>query len=136
MPFTSFGKLRGGLNPECKYCNAERANKYYHANKAVILQKYKTPERRAAIFANKKRSNAKNREKYLARRATMYAAKKGNIARPASCQSCGNECKPEAHHYLGYARPFHTTVQWLCSSCHVQIERFTKSLLNHFLVAS
>lgn len=52
--------------------------------------------------------------KHLARQALNNAIKRGELARPLTCQACGG-AKPEAHH-ADYGKPLQ--VEWLCLVCH------------------
>lgn len=45
-----------------------------------------------------------------------YAVRRGLIAKPDQCQSCGAQSPIEAHHHNGYEDAF--DVQWLCRTCH------------------
>ena len=50
-----------------------------------------------------------------AKAAVARAIKAGELVRPAKCESCGEGCKPEAHHE-DYSKPL--DVIWLCKPCH------------------
>jgi len=56
-----------------------------------------------------------------ARAAVSAAMRAGRIVRPGACESCGVECKPDAHHYLGYEPSRWLSVWWLCRRCHKAI---------------
>lgn len=46
---------------------------------------------------------------------TQFAIRKGLLERPAFCQRCDKECKPDAHH-SDYTLPL--LIRWLCKTCH------------------
>lgn len=48
------------------------------------------------------------------------AVGKGKVVRPKRCSHCGDECKPEAHHW-DYTKPYE--VAWLCHWCHCNLHR-------------
>lgn len=50
-----------------------------------------------------------------AHKAVEVALVKGSITRPATCDNCGADCKPHAHHD-DYNKPLQ--VKWLCQPCH------------------
>ncbi len=60
-------------------------------------------------------SGEEARERKRARRRVATAVANGSLVRPATCEACGKQCTPEAHHD-DYAKPL--VVRWLCSGCH------------------
>lgn len=56
--------------------------------------------------------------KIKARSAISNGKKYGRITKPSTCDICGCECNPEAHHWHGYAEEHWLDVQWLCKDCH------------------
>lgn len=74
-----------------------------------------------------KRAWKRAREKYTqqikARAFVTGAIRSKKIKRPTHCLKCGVNCKPEAHHYLGYARENWLDIQWLCTPCHKEIDK-------------
>lgn len=54
--------------------------------------------------------------KHRARNRLNYAVQSGRLQRPTICDNCRKPCKPDAHHYRGYAYPL--SVIWLCRLCH------------------
>ena len=55
------------------------------------------------------------RERIRANGRLNMAIRRGDIARPSTCQQCGKPCRPDGHH-TDYSKPFQ--VEWLCRSCH------------------
>ena len=47
------------------------------------------------------------------------ALRTGSLVRPSNCERCGRHIKVDAHH-ADYAKPL--DVQWLCRSCHLEID--------------
>jgi hypothetical protein len=92
-----------GLQSTCKHCK----------------RRYQTTEeqRRKAI-ARSTRYRENNPEAKRAQRKLGYAIESGRMTR-GFCECCGSE-KTDAHHWRGYDYPL--DVQWLCRSCHVQLE--------------
>jgi len=109
-PIAEFNKDRyakSGYRSQCKDCMAEerkRLRKHYKEwrSKPEIKQKY-AKYRRDRYQENKKKQAAR----YMASR----------LDRPCFCESCGIQCKPEAHH-CDYDKPLE--VMWLCRKCHNQ----------------
>ncbi len=65
----------------------------------------------ASVAANetkRRRNNARARSRTQNRPAEITSY----------CQSCGIDCKPVAHHFLGYEGSDATKVLWLCRRCH------------------
>jgi hypothetical protein len=73
------------------------------------------PEKYSRI---QKKSRQRNALHCQARTAVRNALAAKNITKPEKCQSCGRECKPQAHHHRGYARKYWLDVLWLCKCCH------------------
>jgi hypothetical protein len=67
-----------------------------------------------------RRHRSKYPERAKARNLLSKAVQHGKIARPAVCEQCGVECRPEAHH-PDYSEPLN--VRWLCKACHVHTGR-------------
>lgn len=63
--------------------------------------------------------------KYWARLQFVNAVNQGALSRPALCEGCGAECRPEGHHD-DYTEPLQ--VRWLCRRCHVQFHAFHVSV--------
>lgn len=109
------------IGRKTKFCNKSCKDKYWHIHrdqekraawnkmwlKSGRLKEYKKNER---IFF---------REKYLARRRTKYAIKKGLLNKPNICECCRNyfEDKTKIHaHHKNYKN--HLDVLFLCAKCH------------------
>jgi hypothetical protein len=73
---------------------------------------------RDAINKSKRAWAERNRDKKQAGWHVWKAVKDGILIRPNECQNCGKDCKPHAHHYMGYAPEHRLDVLWLCTSCH------------------
>ncbi len=104
---------------ECVECEAKRKRGYYKANRLSILAKRSAhyDKNRETILETRAGYWRKNRKKVNAAATLRYRVKKGSVAQPDSCESCGKPCKPEAH-YEDYSKPL--DVKWLCRSCHGQ----------------
>ena len=57
--------------------------------------------------------------KQRARRAVREAIEAGCLTRPSTCDECGAECKPHAHHHMGYDEQHWLDVRFLCVDCHI-----------------
>lgn len=55
-----------------------------------------------------------------ARRAVTNALRRGDLVRPAVCDSCGGECTAQAHH-TQYSKPLE--IDWYCAACHGALHR-------------
>jgi len=119
--FNKANALPDGLQYKCRQCqkdyqqankerDRERRRKYCLANKIAARERvYKSRKR------HKDRSNA--------RCAVYYALTHDKIKRPNACECCGKECKPHAHHYLGYEKKHYLDIKWLCLDCHWKEDR-------------
>lgn len=78
-------------------------------------------ENRDKVNAQRKRWHANSSDwhyKDTARKILYTELRAGRIVRPANCERCGCECKPEAHH-PDYTEPLN--VIWLCQKCHLEV---------------
>ena len=117
-----------GLFYDCKQCWIKKSTEYNRRAKGSEVcrkarKKYYSTEngiqkRRLAI----KREAISHKQERRVRRALIKQVWRGKIARPSICSKCGIECKPEAHHYTGYAWENRFEVQWLCFWCHKKAE--------------
>lgn len=57
----------------------------------------------------------RNPEKVRAHWSVNTALRSGRLVRPATCQRCATQCKPQASHD-DYSKPLE--VEWLCQPCH------------------
>lgn len=79
------------------------------------------PEKFDEIFHGiRKRYRARHKEKTKAEGLVNEAIRYGKLKRPDKCESCGKECKPQAHHY-DYSKPLE--VVWLCTACHANVHK-------------
>jgi len=104
LPASAFNKDRTrtcGLQSYCRECS--KGNYWRNREKAL--------ERSARFRAENKAARA-------AHSKLLNEIKYGRITR-GFCERCGNE-KTDAHHHKGYDHPL--DVQWLCRSCHVNLE--------------
>ena len=81
-------------------------------------------KRRAIVSPEKvkeelKRSNLRNREKYLARQDLRRAVFRGKIIKPQNCQKCGILSDRIEGHHEDYSKRLE--VMWLCVECHKRI---------------
>jgi len=65
-----------------------------------------------------KRYKEQNLEKIKTQKLLQYAVKKGYVIKPAYCEKCFVNCKPQGHH-KDYSKPLE--VMWLCPKCHKEI---------------
>jgi hypothetical protein len=119
-PLDSFYRSKGakdGRKSRCKPCahaqtlewrraNRERHNEYNRKKRA------REPGRKRE---ERRRERREQPEKYSARQAVRWALKTGRLVRPDSCEECGKDCTPHAHH-PDYSRKL--DVCWLCPLCH------------------
>ena len=125
-PVKEFSKNKAkkdGLCSQCKSCEATRNREYnhtYQVERASYRQAHR-PEINASTRAYRLRHPLPQK----ARRAIRYAIETGKIIRPDRCSNpeCNKLCKPEAHHYLGYAKEHWLDVVFLCADCHVIADR-------------
>lgn len=126
LPLSSFYKhprmLDGHLN-FCVECVKSRVSNHREQHGERI---------RAYDRARAQQSDRKQQLRDLARRywndpirtaasrQTWEAIRRGLLIRPATCSTCGKQCKPEAHHD-DYSKPL--VVRWLCRSCHCRHHR-------------
>lgn len=87
---------------------------------ASVRRYAKTAKGKAAGDKRKKEYNARNPDHPKAVQAVKYALRSGKLMRPDRCESCRQPCKPQAHHYKGYAVEHRLTVRWLCHGCHTE----------------
>lgn len=100
---------------------SKKAQEYYASHtetreKAKVWRQENRERVNASIYKNKK----KYPFKAAAREYVSVAIKEGVLTRPANCEKCHQECKPEAHHE-DYFKPIE--VQWLCKACHAYRHR-------------
>lgn len=81
-------------------------------NKYRKLSPFRKDQRQKEWRAHRLANPKKNR----ARVAVYLAIRRGKLVRPATCERCLKNCRPEAHHHNGYAAKL--DVQWLCRPCH------------------
>lgn len=130
-----FYKRKGGLFNVCKECiSTQRKEKYIKERSRIYdyaIDYYKKNRRKQIIKNKKWRKNNRdkinsyhrnyfrnNKEKLYAHCTVLKAIKKGLLIRPNKCEKCGIKCKPDGHHYKGYAKENRLNVQWLCKVCH------------------
>lgn len=117
-PISEFDKDKShkdGLNNWCKACKYEQKKNYRS-----------TPLGHQDYLARNKKYRVNNVEKDRARDQVWMAVSRGRLVRPSICQSCGVECKPEAHHYNGYGKGHRYDIQWLCKKCHTEADKLLK----------
>lgn len=102
---------------------------YYRENKETLRKKQKeymmnpeAQEMRRGIF-RRYLNNPQNQIKNQSRAITRRAIANGIITRPNTCEICGGECKPEAHHE-DYTKPLE--VIWVCKQCHENIHHLNE----------
>jgi hypothetical protein len=71
-----------------------------------------------------KGSSPENKNKNLARSAARRAHPRTPLT---ACSSCGTrEGKLERDHHKGYERQFWTDIRWLCTACHMRLDRWAR----------
>jgi hypothetical protein len=78
------------------------------------------PQQKRCRPCGRKRSRALDIDKAPGRYACREAIRKGQLVRPAYCQLCAADCKPQAHHFNGYDDANALKVIWLCTKCHAR----------------
>lgn len=108
----------GHLN-KCKKCTKKDVSLHREINlervHAYDRERFKNPERKEKIRVYQQNRRRDSPEKYFARAAVGNALRRGKLIRPTCCDSCGVECKPQAHH-PDHSKPLE--VEWLCFHCH------------------
>lgn len=121
--------------PEVKARRKKQRRAYYLANRERQLAQSKAYAKTPAGKAAARKGSAKWeaspkgrrwRERWhqqrparrLAIEAVRQAMRSGKAKRPMACDECGKQCKPQAHHHLGYAKEHWLAVRWLCPVCH------------------
>lgn len=129
LPLDEFPRGQGkplGRGYACKACERERAARRraeQPASIAAARARYleRNPDaQREATRRYRQRNPGRNpgtRDpiQRRAHQAVHRALKRGALVRPSSCEDCGREGAPQAHHD-DYERPL--DVRWLCASCH------------------
>lgn len=117
-------------NKVCKECTKKRVADYQKgAGKQIhnkACREYNKSEK-GRIALSKARDNylESHRSRQRARWSVKRSIKAGKLFRPTSCQTCGCNCHPDAHH-CDYSKP--TDVMWLCKSCHVEWHKNNKPI--------
>ena len=91
-----------------------RQNAWYEQNKPVVIA-------RAAAW--RKENPELTRQQGNAHMTVRRALQAGLLVRPDRCTRCERECRPHAHHFLGYDADARLAVVWLCISCHAKAHR-------------
>lgn len=105
--------------------HAEANRRSYQKHKAERLEKQKAYRQTEAGKATQARKDKKQQivhsDHWYARQAVWRAIKAGKLTPPKYCERgvCENT-KPQAHHYLGYAKEHRLDVEWLCQFHHVE----------------
>lgn len=128
-PMSEFYKNKGssnGFHYYCKKCflidQRERDKKRRDSRPKIPL----TDEQKKRRYETQKRWRLRNKIKFLAHQTVFIALRAGKLLRPKHCQTCGIECKPEAHHWKGYDPKHWLDVIWLCRSCHISHDALIK----------
>jgi len=101
-----YRKSLAGSLTRARACRKNYSTRSFKAKaKKQYLKRWDNPQTRIKIQAGN----------YL--RAAIYW---GKIIRPDTCEECGCQCKPQAHHQ-SYLRPDWLKVNWLCRRCHQAI---------------
>jgi hypothetical protein len=114
-----------GHKPWCKTCcnrqqkDAGRYTKWYWKDPEHSRELKRTVAKNNPVVRDRKNEEGR------ARSVLDKAVKRGDVVRPAVCELCGAECKPEGHHE-DYSQPL--AVQWLCCRCHKGVHRALSTL--------
>lgn len=111
MPLVKYSKNKTTQYYQCRDCNRERRNEYYH-----------TEAGKKAAYEHNKKMYWKYPDKVMARGKLYYALKTNKIVRPLECEACGAEGRIEGHHD-DYTKPLQ--VKWLCTPCHRKHDSIT-----------
>ncbi len=115
-PLTDYylhSKMKDGHLNKCKVCVRDRVGKHRIVN-IDTLREYDLDRARKGRVKTLRR---KFPNKYKARGAVANALSSGKILRPSTCSSCGDACKPQAHHW-SYEEEHWLDIIWLCTRCH------------------
>ena len=115
--------MMGRKDPEAKRAYEREYRKRWpvatQAKQQASWRRYAQTDGGKAACASRKQSyNQRNPDQPKAMQAVKYALRSGRLTRPAQCAQCRRRCKPQAHHFLGYAKEHRLTVEWLCRTCH------------------
>lgn len=120
------------LKVQSKYRNSDEGKKvrgeYVRSDsgKAALRRgqrKYlSTPRGKSNNYLIIRRNMAKYPDRAKARRQLNNGLRSGKVIKASACQNCNATTRLEAHHNKGYAPEFWYDVQWLCNSCHREVE--------------
>lgn len=104
-----------GVTYRCKECLSDDYYdlRDYHINRHKKYRK-DNPEKVMAYIETVPHKQKKAGQ--MIRSRLLY----NTVDRPDTCSSCGNDCKPDAHH-ADYDKPLDVT--WLCRPCHMKLHR-------------
>ena len=110
-------RMADGLLGKCKECTKEDVKKNRESHRLKIAeyerQRFKLPQRKAAIKRYRKTRRKRHPQKIAAAQAIKNAIRSGRMKmRP--CEVCGNQ-RAQAHHD-DYSKPL--DVVWLCFKHH------------------
>ena len=119
---------KDGLTASCKEClktyDRMRANLPHRVKARMDYQK--TTSGMKASSKAKRDFALRNPHKRTAHIKVGNALRSGRLSRPDYCESCKQQCRPEAHH-CDYGKPLE--VQWLCKACHVKWHKYHKPII-------
>lgn len=106
----------------CRVCHVRYTREWRRRNRekargAARRQRERDPE---GTYRGKRVSAVRHPEKQRAWRAVYRAVRRGDLIRPAACESCGSEGRIQAHHD-DYSKQLE--VRWLCQPCHADLHR-------------
>lgn len=90
----------------------------------AVSKKYQESEAgKESAVRRASRAYHKNPERVKARRAVRTAVGNGSLVKAETCSECGSfSYRIEAHYHKGYEKEFHLDIEWLCRSCHREID--------------
>ena len=121
----------------CTKCNRElplnmfakytRRNHTHYSSCKECKAKYRQENKRK-LYDNASKVRLSTEEYKIKARAwnkIHYAIKVGKILKPSQCSICGGFDNIQAHHN-DYSKPYE--VQWVCQSCHSQLDKIRKAV--------
>lgn len=120
--FGRFSRHVDGLESRCKACRIEAQREWRERNRPRVreLNHRWYEKNREELRARADRWKAENPDAKRAHSKVQKAMQSGKLVRPEACQSCGEPCRPDAHHE-DYMKPL--VVVWLCAPCHHRLHR-------------
>lgn len=114
--FANHAHAKDGKRRDCKHCVDAGAVKPPRRKNGNATARIKTPDYLAKNREAARRWYWANRDKALAKQRAYRARKRGEIVKPAICETPGCEAAAQDAHHEDYSRPL--AVVFLCKRCH------------------